>query len=122
MSKYVRIVSSLAAVFAASSTLHAQPRAKAWVSVASDGTLDQNHSFNSSGALNTVTRNSAGQYVITYAGLGSNSGGVAHVSSTSTTVRCKSQAFTSNGADISQQIACRDFSGAATDSGFTALF
>ena len=53
MSKTPRIALFL---IAATSCLHAQPRAKAWVSVSSNGTLDQSHSFNSSGAINSVSR------------------------------------------------------------------
>ncbi|MEO8369596.1 MAG: hypothetical protein ABI806_10370 [Candidatus Solibacter sp.] len=122
MSQSPRIVFTCSILLAATCALHAQPRAKAWVSAAPDGTLDPSHSFNSSGAINTVSRTSAGQYVITYPGVGNGSGGMTHVTSTSTTVRCKSQTYTSNGADISQQIACRDLTGTAADSGFNALF
>src|SRR4051794_13443078 len=90
MSKTLRIICYF---FASSALMYAQPRAKAWVSVSSDGTLDLSHSFNSSGALNTVSRVSAGSYRVFYPGLvqNNNFGGITHASSTSTNRRCKTQ-------------------------------
>ena len=97
-------------------------RAKAWASVNADGTLNPTSSYNSSGALNTVVRLSAGLYQITYPGLGNGSGGMSQISSASPLARCKSRTYTGIAGDMFQVVECRDFGGANIDSPFTALF
>ena len=122
VSKTLRIVCYL---LAATSSLHAQPRAKAWVSVASDGTLDPAHSFNSSGAINLITNLGVGAKRVSFPGLSANgeTGGAIQVSSTIANRRCKASAFSPDGAGaITADIYCHDLTGALADGSFNALF
>jgi Zn-dependent metalloprotease len=81
---------------------------------------------NSTGSANTITRSSAGNYVVRYAGLngglGVSKGGTIHVTAFAGQHNCKVVTWYGSGDDIIAPVACYDNAGNSADGQFTASF
>ena len=119
MGFYLLAAGGMASLFA-----QGVPRGKAWASVSAGGQLQSG--FNSTGSQNSVVRNSAGNYTVTYKGLGTavanGSGGMSHVVSGDPLARCHSGTYNVSGSDIAQTVLCTDHTGSPRDSAFTGLY
>jgi V8-like Glu-specific endopeptidase len=86
------------------------------------------YQWNTSGATNTITRSSTGVYQILFPSIGASgvsgngAGGNVQVTAYGTGAYCKVSSWSSLGADVTANIRCFDFTGAAKDARFTAVF
>jgi hypothetical protein len=80
------------------------------------------HQFNSTGAVNTITRSSTGTYSVRLPGV-SSAGGTAKVTAFSAAANyCKASNWAASGADELVDVLCFDFTGAPVDAKFTLTY
>jgi hypothetical protein len=80
-------------------------------------------SHNSAGGTNTITRTGVGSYTVVFGGIGSFTGGVAHVTPYGSTLgRCSVQSWGLSGVDEAVNIRCFDVFGLANDRRFLASY
>jgi hypothetical protein len=80
------------------------------------------HQFNSTGATNTITRASTGDYTVRLPGLGSEGGTVKVTTFSATSNACKASSWSSKGKAEQVEVLCFDFTGAPVDSKFTLVY
>lgn len=78
--------------------------------------------YDSAGGAVAITRLAAGQYQVSFAGLGSVTGGHAEVSSASDGTTCSVVEWGSDPPDLVVGVECYDYIGNLTDSGFSLTF
>lgn len=89
----------------------------------SSGITSPTYQWNSTGALNRVTRNSAGSYRVSLPGLGlAAHGGTVQVSGYATTGSCKVANWFPSGTTLDINVNCRNSAGAFADAMFTLSF
>lgn len=82
-------------------------------------TPGRSYQYNSTGAVNTMTRNGMGSYTATLPGLTALGGHVQITAYGSTPARCKTSGWTSGDAGTAVDVLCFDASGAVADEMFT---
>ena len=85
-------------------------------------TPSAHHQFNSTGATNTIVRNSTGDYTVTLPGLASSGGTVKVTAFSAASSYCKASDWNAAGADEQVDVLCFDSTGAPADVKFTLSF
>ena len=85
-------------------------------------TPSTHHQFNSTGATNTIVRNSTGDYTVTLPGLASSGGTVKVTAFSAASSYCKASDWDAAGADEQVDVLCFDSAGAPADVKFTLSF
>jgi hypothetical protein len=80
------------------------------------------HQFNSTGGINTTTRNAIGDYTVRLAGLSSDGGTVKVTGFSGSANFCKAEWWAPSGADELVEVRCFDSAGAAVNSKFTLVW
>jgi hypothetical protein len=90
---------------------------------AAEYTPSTSYQRNSTGALNTITRNGTGDYTVVFSNLGIYYGGTVNVTAYGTgSEHCKVQYWTPSLADMNVRVRCFDTAGAPVDTRFAASF
>ncbi len=117
----------LAALEAKGTTSRNGRMAYQWVSDTASGPVaNSTYTYNPTGGTNAVVKNSAGDYTVTFPGLGAANGGFAMVSKYSNgDINCHVRSWSNSvnsGADVTVDVLCYDSAGNLVNSAFTALF
>ncbi|HEY2514951.1 MAG TPA: hypothetical protein VGI39_29000 [Polyangiaceae bacterium] len=86
------------------------------------GQADDNYTYNSTGAINTVTHVTTGQYSVTFGGSWAVGGNAQVVSYGYGSERCKIASWGSGSGPITANVLCHTFNGTPVDAPFVAIF
>ena len=105
-------------------TASSAPFAYLWAQdeAAASYTPSTHHQFNSTGATNTIVRNSTGDYTVTLPGLATSGGTVKVTAFSAASSYCKASDWDAAGADERVDVLCFDSTGAPADVKFTLSF